>query len=146
MSIYATLWALQFPRFGEFHIGCEWVTVIAQGVPAHVGAEIPDPYISFLPERPNSVAVDLRAVVFVVEGTAKGTIHSAQEYSAPLFVLSGVDYASVPFSALHARICEALRGDRPRLVAEVMQPDGRLELIFENESIPNTTTPRRFDE
>ncbi len=36
--------ALQFPRFGEFHIGCEWVTVIAQGVPAHVGAEAPDPY------------------------------------------------------------------------------------------------------
>jgi len=31
-SIYATLWALQFPRFGEFHIGCEWVTGIAQGV------------------------------------------------------------------------------------------------------------------
>jgi hypothetical protein len=27
VSIYATLWALQFPRFGEFHIDCEWVTV-----------------------------------------------------------------------------------------------------------------------
>ena len=72
MSIYATLWALQFPRFGEFHIGCEWVTVIAQGVPAHVGAEALDPYASFLPTLPNSVAVDLRAVVFIVEGTAKG--------------------------------------------------------------------------
>jgi hypothetical protein len=85
MSIYATLWALQFPRFGEFHIGCEWVTVIAQGVPAHVGAEAPDLYTSFLPALPNSVAIDLRAVVFVVEGTAKGTTRSAQEYSAPLF-------------------------------------------------------------
>ena len=145
MSIYATLWALQFPRFGEFHIDCAWVTVIAQGVPAHVGAEVPDPYNSFLPALPNSVAFDLRAVVFVVEGTAKG-IRSAQEYSAPLFVLSGVEYASVSFSALHARLCEALRGDRPRLVAEVMQPDGRLELIFENDSIANTITPRRFDE
>jgi hypothetical protein len=41
MSIYATLWALQFPRFGEFHIGCEWVTVIAQGVPAHVAQNLP---------------------------------------------------------------------------------------------------------
>jgi hypothetical protein len=146
MSIYATLWALQFPRFGEFHIDCEWVTVIAQGVPAHVGAEVPDPYSAFLPALPNSVTVDLRAVVFVVEGTAKGTIRSAQEYSAPLFVLSGVEYASVSFSALHARLCETLRGDRPRLVAEVMQPDGRLELIFENDSIANTITPRRFDE
>ena len=34
---------------------------------------------------PNSIAVDLRAVVLAVEGTAKGTIRSAQEYSAPLF-------------------------------------------------------------
>jgi hypothetical protein len=146
MSIYATLWALQFPRFGEFHIGCEWVTVIAQGVPAHVGAEAPDPYTSFLPALPNSVALDLRAVVFVVEGTAKGTLRSAQEYSAPLFVLSGVEYASVPFSALHTRLCDALRGDRPRLLAEVMQPDGSLKLIFENEYIADSIAPRRFDD
>jgi hypothetical protein len=34
---------------------------------------------------PNSIAVDLRVVVLAVEGTAKGTIRSAQEYSAPLF-------------------------------------------------------------
>ena len=80
MSIYATRWALQFPRFGEFHTGCEWVTVIAQGVPAHVGAEVPDPYAQFLPALPNSVAVDLRAVVFVIQGNAKGTNRSAQEY------------------------------------------------------------------
>jgi len=139
MSIYATLWALQLPRFGEFHIGCEWVTVIAQGVPAHVGAEAPDPYASFLPMLPNSVAVDLRAVVFVVEGTAKGTIRSAQEYSEPLFVLSGVEYASVPFAALHARVCDTLRGNQPRLVAEVMLPDGTLKLFFDNESIADSS-------
>ncbi len=59
---------LQFPRFGEFHINCEWLTVTAQGVPAHVGAEALDPYTSFLPTLPNSVAADLRAVVFVVKG------------------------------------------------------------------------------
>jgi hypothetical protein len=139
MSIYATLWALQYPRFGEFHIGCEWVTVIAQGVPAHVGAEVPDPYSSFLPALPNSVAADLRAVVFVVDGTAKGTIRSAQEYSAPLFVLTGVEYASVPFSALHARLCDALRGDRPRLLAEVIQSDGTSKLFFDNESIADSS-------
>src|SRR5882724_1388608 len=118
MSIYATLWALQFPRFGEFHIGCEWVTVIAQGVPAHVGAEASDPYAAFLPMLPNAVAGDLRAVVFIAEGTAKGTIRSAQEYSAPLIVLSGVEYASAPFSSLHTRLCDALRDGRPRLLAE----------------------------
>jgi hypothetical protein len=131
MSIYATLWALQFPRYGEFHIGCEWVTVIAQGVPAHVGAEAPDPYTSFLPALPNSVADDLRAVVFVVEGAAKGTVRSAQEYSTPLLLLSGVEYASVSFPALHTQLCEALRSGRPRLVAEVLRPDGSVQLIFE---------------
>jgi hypothetical protein len=145
MSIYATLWALQFPRFGEFHIGCEWVTVIAQGIPAHIGAEAPDPYSSFLPALPNCVAVDLRAVVFVVEGTAKGTIRSAQEYSTSLLVLSGVEYASVPFSALHTRLCGALRGDRPRLVAEVIQPDGSLKLFFEDDYFADIIEPRRLD-
>jgi hypothetical protein len=120
MSIYATLWALRFPRFGEFHNDCEWATVIAQGVPAHVGAEVPDQYAQFLPALPNAVAVDLRAVVFVVQGNAKGTNRSAQEYSAPLL------------SDLHARLCDILRGDRPRLVAEVMRPDGSSKLIFEN--------------
>jgi hypothetical protein len=139
VSIYATLWALQFPRFGEFHIDCEWVTVIAQAVPAHVGVEASDPYASFLPTLQNSVAANLRAVVFVVEGTAKGTIRSAQEYSAPLFVLSGVEYASVPFTALHTRFCDALRGDRPRLLAEVIQPDGTSKLFFDNESIADSS-------
>jgi hypothetical protein len=100
MSISATLWVLQYPRFGEFHIGCEWVTVIARGVPAHVGAEVRDPYSSFLPALPNSVAADLRAVVFVVEGAAKGTIRSAQEYGAIVRALGrGVCVGSVYCSA-----------------------------------------------
>jgi hypothetical protein len=98
-----------------------------------------DPYASFLPTLQNSVAANLRAVVFVVEGTAKGTIRSAQEYSAPLFVLSGVEYASVPFTALHTRVCDALRGDRPRLLAEVIQPDGTSKLFFDNESIADSS-------
>lgn len=146
MSIYATLWALQFPRFGDFHADCEWVTVIAQGVPAHVGAEVPDPYSPFLPARPNSVVLDLRAVVFVIMGAPKGTIRSAQEYSEPLLVLSGVEYASVLFSDLHARLCDGLRGNRPRLVAEVMRSDGTTGAIFENESVANIVTPQRLNE
>jgi tRNA(fMet)-specific endonuclease VapC len=47
------------------------------------------------------------------------TFHSAQEYSTPLLVLSGVEYASVSFSVLHTQLCEALRSGRPRLVAEL---------------------------
>jgi hypothetical protein len=32
MSIYATLWRLKFPRYGDDHTGCEWIEVMAQGV------------------------------------------------------------------------------------------------------------------
>jgi hypothetical protein len=55
-----------------------------------------------------------------------------------------VEYASAPFSALHTRLCDALRDGRPRPLAEVVQPDGSLELIFESESIGDVIAPRRF--
>jgi hypothetical protein len=41
MSIYATLWHLRFPRHGDAYVGCEWVDVLAQSVPAHIGAPTP---------------------------------------------------------------------------------------------------------
>jgi len=43
MSIYATLWQLKFPRYGDDHTGCDWIAVMAQGVPAHVGTWSPGP-------------------------------------------------------------------------------------------------------
>ena len=56
MSIYATLWWLKFPRYGDEYIGCEWIRVSTQGVPAHIGTptrgfsyEDGDPYADFLP-------------------------------------------------------------------------------------------------
>jgi hypothetical protein len=118
MSIYATQWALRFPRRCDFHIGCEWVTVLAQAVPAHVAAG--GGYRTLLPPYPDAVANDLWAIVFVVEGAAKGTKRSSQEYVAPLLALSGKEYAAMPFGVLHARLCDSLRGDRPRLAAEVV--------------------------
>lgn len=98
MSIYGTRWVLRFPRFGDYHTGCEWVEVLAQGVPAHIGTPTPghgyesgDPYGDFLPPP---LVVDLedeeeklRAVVFVTRDTPKATKRSAQEYVAPLLVL-----------------------------------------------------------
>ena len=138
MSIYATLWILQFPRFGDVYTGCEWVSVIAQGVPAHIGTptdgygyEAGDPYASFLPP-PIAVTDDddasLRAVVIVTEHTEK----VGQEYIGALLVLSGAEYESMSFDALHERICDALRGGRPRLVAEIIAADGELELVFDD--------------
>jgi len=142
MSIYATLWALKFPRFGEYHSGCEWVTVLAQAVPAHIGSEGPDTYASFLPPIPESIADIVRAVVFVTIGAEKGTDRSAQEYVAPLLVLPGSEYASMPFAALHTRLCDALRGGRPRVVAEVIQTGGKSTLVFEDGSSTSVSGSR----
>jgi hypothetical protein len=144
MSIYATLWSLKFPREGDDHTGCEWVEVIAQGVPSHIGVPDPDvpgdatdPYASFLP--PPVVSPDddspMRAVVFVTKGTPKGTDRSGQEYVSPLLVLTGREYATMPCADLHAKICDALRGDRPRLVAESRGRDGAVRFLFEDGSV-----------
>jgi hypothetical protein len=37
MSIYVTLWKLQFPKDGDFFLWCGWIEVAAQGLPPHVG-------------------------------------------------------------------------------------------------------------
>jgi hypothetical protein len=157
MSIYATLWRLQFPRYGDDSTGCDWVEVIAQGVPAHIGTPTPgfgyetgDLYAAFLPP-PLEISSEedeqkLRAVVFVTDWTPKGTERSPQEYLDPLLVLTGTEYASTSFGELHARICDALRGDRPRTVAEFWDSDGTGRLIFEDGGVQEMSPkkdPRR---
>ena len=145
MSIYATLWSLKFPRYGDDHTGCDWIEVIAQGVPAHIGASTlgratdeEDPYAGFLPpavEIPtDGDEQTMRAVVIVREGTPKRTTRSPQEYVSPLLVLSGQEYATIPFEQLHEIICAALRGHRPRIMAESWKPDGRGRLLLEDGS------------
>ena len=140
MSIYATLWTLKFPIEGDEHIGCEWIGVRAQAVPAHIGSPTPgcgyedgDPYAVFLPPP---VATDAegdalfhRAVVFVTEHSLKGTERSGQEYASPLLVLTGAEYARIRFADLHERICGALRGNRAPIVAEVLLPDGTSKIV-----------------
>lgn len=140
MSIYATLWILKFPADGDHYAGCSWETVMAQGVPGHIGTptkgygyEDGDPYGSFLSP---AIAISenddddapLRAVVFIRERTEK----PVQEYINPLLVLSGAEYAAISFEALHERICDALRGEKPRVVAQVFTREGS-ELIYEGD-------------
>lgn len=144
MSIYATQWILQFPALGDAYSGCEWVRVLGQGVPAHIGTpteghgyESGDPYSAFLP--PAVVITDgnedvLRAIVIVRETTEK----VGQEYIGPLLVLSGAEYSALSFQALHDRICDALRGGRPRLIAELIGSERRL--IFEDGSVQQGTS------
>jgi len=121
MSIYATLWWLKFPRYGDEYVGCEWIRVSAQGVPAHVGTptrgfgyEDGDPYADFLPPAVEVTAEGdsefMRAVVIVTEETHKGTARSPQEYVNPLVILSGPEYASISFVELHTRVCGAYGG------------------------------------
>jgi hypothetical protein len=146
MSIYATLWQLKFPRYGDDHTGCDWIAVLAQGVPAHVGAPASDldgreedPYAAFLPPVGAAPHDDeghaMRAVVFVAEGTPKGTARSPQEYVRPLLVLSGQEYATIAFRQLHRMICDALRGSQARVVAEVWGPNGRGRVVFGDGSV-----------
>jgi hypothetical protein len=145
VSIYATLWCLQFPRDGDFFVGCDWIEVVAQGVPAHIGTPTPgygyetaDPFAEFLPPALrigiDASDEDLRAVVFIVGQTKKGTSRSGQEYESPLLVLSGAEYGAMPFQILHDRLCTALRGDRPGLVLHVLAGDGTSTLIFDDGS------------
>ena len=149
MSVYATLWWLKFPRYGDDYIGCEWIRVTAQGVPAHVGTptggfgyEDGDPYGDFLPPAVKVNAEGdsdfMRAVVIVTEDTQKGTARSPQEYANPLLVLSGQEYASISFVKLHTRICDALRGTGPRVVAQSLTAGGDIQLVLSDGRILDT--------
>jgi hypothetical protein len=140
MSIYATLWKLQFPEDGDYHSESSWITVTAQGVPPHVGSPSPgagyeagDPFAEILPPPvevdENGDAPHMRAVVFVTEHTFKGTARNGQEYVSPLLVLTGEEYSRATFEELHERICVALCGNRAPVVAEVFLPDGSKKLI-----------------
>jgi hypothetical protein len=135
-------------------MGCEWVSVWAQGVPAHVGTptsgygyESGDPFEAFLPPAlriEGGVSEDdLRAVVFVVDTSKKGTLRAGQEYESPLLVLTGDEYAAMPFQVLHDRLCTALRGARPQLILEVFRPDSTTALVFEDGStVPGPSTTK----
>jgi hypothetical protein len=149
MSIYATLWWLKFPRYGDEYIGCEWIRVTAQAVPAHVGTptkgfgyEDGDPYTDFLPPavRVNAEGDSdfMRAVMIVTEDTQKGTARCAQEYANPLLVLSGQEYASISFIELHTRICDGLRGRGPRVEAQSFTADGNIQLVLSDGRIFDT--------
>lgn len=108
MSIYATLWSIKFEDPDNLD---EWVEVMAQSVPPHIGSapDYPeDPFASFLPPAVPSDSRHPRAVVFVGPETEKGTARSGQEYRDPLLVLTGEEYAQSTFRGLIERIWDAM--------------------------------------
>jgi hypothetical protein len=127
MSIYATLWRLRFPASGDDFHGCEWIEILAQAVPGHIGTPLPgygyedgDPYASFLPPPiTDDPDTHHRAVVIVVAGAPKGTQRSPQEYADSLMTLTGEEYQHLPFWKLHEMICDLLRNESPRVVAQI---------------------------
>jgi len=138
---------LKFPREGDATLDCEWITVHAQAVPAHVGTPTPghgyeggDPYAEFLPP-PVGVSAQGeapydRAVVFVTEHSLKGTERHPQEYAAPLLVLTGEEYARITFGELHRRLCDALRGNRAPVFAGLFLPDGSRKIVRHRRTQP----------
>ena len=103
------------------------IEILAQAVPGHIGTPLPDygyehgdPYASFIPAVvTNDPDNRHRAVVIVPAGTPKGTERSPQEYAAPLLTLTGDEYHQIPFWKLHEMICDLLRNESPRVVAEL---------------------------
>ena len=139
MSIYATLWSIQIQDPASSSTSPRWLKVTAQAVPPHIGSPTPgcgyedgDPYSEFLPPPigtdEDGHASYNRAVVFVAEGTRKGTARSGQEYLDPLLVLSGEEYARIPFQDLLERLQEAVRSG-PRAVAEDLDSEGRTHIF-----------------
>lgn len=111
----------------------------AQGVPSHIGSPTSgdgDPFAAFLPmpvhTNEDGESEHMRGVVFVTDRTSKGTHRSPQEYVNPLLVLSGEAYASMTFETLYASICQALRGNKPGVVATSVVSGGRTRIFFED--------------
>lgn len=113
--------------------------VTAQAVPPHIGSPTPgcgyedgDPYGDFLPppvETDEHGEADYhRAVVFITDETEKGTKRSGQEYVDPLLVLTGEEYAKMPFQVLLEKLEEAIRSG-PRVVAEFLDSDGETHIV-----------------
>ena len=132
MSIYATLWEIKLPKAHRFDE--EWVSVYAQAVPPHIGHPScypeGDPYSDFLPpvvecDPKTGSGPFNRAVVILMEGRDEKV---GQRYTDPLLVLTGEEYAQIPFQALLDAITDAMPWDRD-VAALSFGPDGERKVI-----------------
>ena len=134
MSIYSTLWEIMVPRRHCFDE--EWVKVLAQAVPPHIGhpSDYPegDPYASFLPpavqdyDPVTGTAPFNRAVVIVQAGRDE---KDGQRYTDPLLVMSGEEYACIRFQDLLERIHKAMGWD-DTVMGLFIRPDGSKQIMY----------------
>jgi hypothetical protein len=139
MSIYATLWEIVLPAVDTR--ADTWACVYAQAVPAHIGhpSHYPDgdPYADCLPpvvqeyNPETDEAPWYRAVVIVQQGRSKKDI---QKYVDPLLVLSGEEYAKIPFQSLLDRIRE--RVDWNRFAVGIFEQNEEIKGFPSGEDIP----------
>lgn len=132
MSIYATLWEIKLPKGHQFDN--EWVTVYAQAVPAHIGHPSGyregDPYSDFLPpvvecDPKTGEGPYHRAVVILVAGRDEKI---GQRYPNPLLVLTGEEYARMPFGVLLQAIEGAMPWDQD-VAGLSIGPDGQRNVV-----------------
>lgn len=132
MSIYATLWEMKLPRAHRFDE--EWVSVYAQAVPPHIGHPScypeGDPYADFLPpvvecDSETGDGPHYRAVFILMEGRDE---KDGQRYTAPLLMLTGEDYAQIPFPTLLDAITDAMPWDRD-VISFSTDSDGKRNVI-----------------
>ena len=134
MSIYATLWEIKLPH--RHDLDDEWVVVYAQAVPPHIGhpSAYPegDPYADFLPPVVPDYDLETeedqfnRAVVIVQEGRDKKDV---QRYIDPLIVMSGEEYARIPFGELLDRIQKAMGWDKCAVRVSLL-PSGEKKIVY----------------
>lgn len=134
MSIYATLWEIKLPR--RHDLDDEWVVVYAQAVPPHIGhpSEYPegDLYADFLPpvvrdyDPATGEGPYNRAVVILQKGRDEKDV---QRYVDPLIVMSGEEYARIPFGELLDRIQKAMGWDKCRVRVSLL-PNGEKKIIY----------------
>jgi len=146
MSIYATLWEIKVPRGHAFDE--EWMEVYAQAVPAHIGhpSGYPegDPYSDFLPpvvqnyDAETDEAPFHRAVVIVQKGRDRKDV---QRYVDPLLVLSGEEYARIPFEELLERIHKAIGWD-DGVFGVFLRPDGTKQILRRRPSDEDSSDSR----
>ena len=71
-------------------------------------------------------------MVFIRKLEPKGTDRSPQEYVNALLTLTGKEYESLSFGALHRQLANALRGSKPQILAELREPSGAVKILFED--------------